>query len=313
MFSSTSQAFTSLKAFQILLQKLRPQILHAHEVFSPATTATAARWLLGGTPVVVTAHRSGPIGDVQRLQQKLFGARRLQIFQRQVDKFIVISREIGAELSGVGVPAERQVFIPNGVDTRHFAPLTPAAKQQVRQSLNLPSEALVAIFTGRLAAEKRVNHLINIWPTVRQQHPDAVLLIVGTGPEEAKLKQLAGAGVVFAGRCDDVAPYLQAADVFVLPSVAEGLSVAMLEAMSSGLPAIVTQVGGAADVISPGVNGYLIPPDDVPTLQQAVLTLFQSAELRARLGQAARAVVERDYALPVIARRLRQVYDDLLR
>lgn len=306
--ASLTFTFTALP----LLRRLRPHILHAHEVFSPATTATAAKRVLGGTPVVVTAHRSGPLGDVQRLLKKFMGRQRMQTFQQQVNAFVVISQEIDAELAGVGVPDARRVFIPNGVDTRYFAPLGAEAKLAQRQKLGLPADAPVAIFTGRLAPEKRVQHLIRVWPAVRAAHPDATLLILGVGPEEAALKQAAGPGVTFAGRIENVAPYLQAADIFVLPSVAEGLSVAMLEAMSTGLAAVVTRVGGAADVIRPGENGWLIPPDDPAALQEALLALAGDPSQRVEMGQRARACVVDEYSLPVLAKRLRNLYERLI-
>jgi glycosyltransferase involved in cell wall biosynthesis len=306
--ASLTFTFTALP----LLRRLRPHILHAHEVFSPATTATAAKRVLGGTPVVVTAHRSGPLGDVQRLLKKFMGRRRMRTFQQQVNAFVVISQEIDAELAGVGVPEARRVFIPNGVDTGHFAPLSAEARQAQRQKLTLPAEAPVAIFTGRLAPEKRVRHLIEAWPAVRAAHPEATLLILGVGPEEAALKQAAGPGVVFAGRIENVVPYLQAADIFVLPSAAEGLSVAMLEAMSTGLAAVVTRVGGAADVIRHGENGWLIPADDPAALQEALLSLAGDRAKRADLGQRARASVVAEYSLPVLAKRLRALYERLI-
>jgi glycosyltransferase involved in cell wall biosynthesis len=309
--ASLTFTFTALP----LLRRLRPHILHAHEVFSPATTATAAKRVLGGTPVVVTAHRSGPLGDVQRLLKKFMGPQRMQTFQQQVNAFVVISQEIDAELAGVGVPDSRRVFIPNGVDTQHFAPLTPEEKIAQRQKLGAPAAGPAAIFTGRLAPEKRVHHLVNVWPAVRAAHPEATLLILGVGPEETALKHAAGPGVIFAGRIENVAPYLQAADMFVLPSAAEGLSVAMLEAMSCGLAAVVTRVGGAVDVIRHGDNGWLIPPpspDDPAALQAALLTLAADPAKRADLGQRARASVVNEYSLPVLAKRLRDLYERLL-
>lgn len=299
---------------QWLLRQLRPDVLHAHEVFSAATTAVTAKRLLGGAPVVVTAHSSGPIvGDVQRLRKRFLGPQRLQIFQRQVDAFVTISRAIDAELAEIGVPAARRMFIPNGVDTRQFAPLAADEKCSARNALSLPTDGPVVIFTGRLISEKRVHTLIAFWPEVRAAHPEATLLIVGTGPEENALRAIAGPGVKFAGRVENVAPLLQAADVFVLPSVAEGLSVAMLEAMACGVAALVTRVGGASDVIEHGQNGWLIPPDDPAALQAGLLTLLGEAALCAQLGQLGRERVLRDYALPIIARRLRDLYDSLIK
>ena len=293
----------------LTLQRLRPEIIHAHEMFSAATTAVTAKQFLR-VPVVVTAHSSGPVvGDVQRLQKRFLGPQRLRAFQRQVDMFIAISRAIDAEFAAIGVPEARRVLIPNGVDIVRFAPVSADEKRAPRLALGLPEAGPVVVFTGRLIAAKRAQNLIAVWPAVRALHPHATLLIAGSGPEEESLRATAEPGVQFTGNVTDVLPYLQAADLFVLPSAAEGLSVAMLEAMAVGLAPLVTRVGGAEDVIEHGLNGWLIPPDDPAALQAALLTLLADETLRARLGQFARESVAHTYALPVIAHQLRQVYD----
>jgi glycosyltransferase involved in cell wall biosynthesis len=146
---------------------------------------------------------------------------------------------------------------------------------------------------------------------VRAHHREAFLLVLGSGPEEQALKQAAGAGILFAGRVEDVAPYLKASDLFILPSAAEGLSVALLEAMATGLPAISTNVGGAPDIIKHGQNGWLVPPDHPPALQTALLTLLGNTTLRSKMGKAARQQVVGRYSLPVVAARLRELYGKL--
>ncbi len=111
-------------------------------------------------------------------------------------------------------------------------------------------------------------------------------MILGIEPEAAALMRTAGSNVQFIGGVDDVRPYLQAADIFVLVSVVEGLSMSLLGAMSTGLTVIVMAIGGAPDVIDHGYNGLLIPPDDPTALHEALLTLLTDADLRDRLGRA---------------------------
>jgi glycosyltransferase involved in cell wall biosynthesis len=224
---------------------------------------------------------------------------------------VCISREIEAELAGIGIAPARCHHIPNAVDTDHFKPLPAGAKSEQRARLELPDD-LTVIYTGRLAPEKRVEHLLAIWPGVRSKFPEARLLILGAGPLRPALERMAGPGVGFLGRIDDVAPYLRAADVFVLPSAWEGLSIALLEAMASGLAVIVTDVGGARDVIRPAENGWLVPPDDRAALQAGMLGLLGDASLRASLGSQARQDMERAHALPVIGGQLVALYHQLL-
>jgi len=156
-----------------------------------------------------------------------------------------------------------------------------------------------------------VRYLVEAWPAIRAKHPDATLLILGQGPEEANLKAKTSDGVIFGGAVHNVPPYLQAADVFVLPSIAEGFSVAMLEAMASELAVVITDVGGARDAIDDTVHGLVIPPDDQPALEQALLAVLGDQASRQRMGQAARQRVQQEFALSVIAKQLRGLYENI--
>lgn len=295
-----------------LLKRLKPDLIHAHELLSPATTAIMAKRLFH-IPLVAKVLRGGCLGDLAKLQRKPLGKQRIAASRRWINMFISISQEIDHELEQVGIPPERRIFIPNGVDLTRFAPLPSIDKQTLRTTLRLPTNAPIAIFTGRLSAEKRVDQVLSIWPAIREVHSEAQLLVLGTGNEEAQLKNMAGEGITFLGLVEDVAPYLQAADVFILPSATEGLSNALLEALSCGLPAIATTVGGATDVIEHKLNGWLIPPDNTPKLQEAVLTLLNNSAYRQDLGRKGREQIVRNYALPTTARRLHELYQMVLK
>lgn len=302
-----SLAFTVgvLRAFR----HWKPDVIHAHELLSPTTTAVAAkRWL--NIPVVAKILRGGELGDITKLQTRRGGNARLSLFKREVDRFIIISQEINDELETIDVPSTQRAFIPNGVDTAHYHPIIDAQKAALRQELNLPNGMLV-LFTGRLSPEKRVDQLISIWPTISRRYPEARLVLVGTGKAEADLKAQAGDGVHFIGRVPDVAPYLQAADVFVLPSSTEGLSNALLEAMAAGLPAVATRVGGAPDVIKDDVAGKLVSPDNPEELGNALLFVLADASRRHEMGAAARQVVVERYGLTAVADKLRHLYDEV--
>ena len=289
-----------------LLRRLRPHVLHAHELLSPTTTAVAAKRLFT-IPVVAKVLSGGSAGDLAKLQNKPFGQKRLATFRQQVDAFITISQEIDEELSAVGIPPEKRPFIPNGVDTQRFQPASLQAKQALRTQLNLP-QGPVALFMGRLVRQKRLDQLVGIWPQVVAAHPQANLLIAGTGEEEALLRQMAGPGVHFIGRIDDVVPYLQTADLFILPSAHEGLSNALLEAMVTGLPSLATAIGGAPDVIEHDQRGWLTPPEDPKALSEAIILLLGDAERRAKFSRLGREYVLQNYGLPQTAERLVTLY-----
>ena len=297
----------------ITLLRIRPCLVHAHIMFSPGTIAAIAKALLK-IPFVITVHRGGaaPFGEIARLKQKFFGKFRMAFFRGYADRFIVISSEIDKELEQEGVSRLKRRLIPNAVDVSRFSPPGRGEKEMVRRRLGVRGGP-VAVFIGRLSREKRVDWLINTWNTLKNTHPSAVLLVVGDGPQALQLKAAAGEGVLFCGAVDDVTPFLKAADLFVLPSVAEGLSIALLEAMASGVPAVVTRLAGALDLIEDRENGWLIPAGDDTALLEAVTTLFDDPQLRQTLGENARQCVVSRYSLDVVAGQMYGLYRNLIR
>ncbi len=289
-----------------MIKKLAPDILHAHELLSPTTTAIAAKRLFG-IPVIAKVLRGGILGDLAKLKGKRFGERRIRTYRDLVDAFITISSEIDAELREIGVPEGKRPFIPNGVDTLRFSPADPSTREALRTKLKLPSGS-ITLFAGRLAPEKRLDQLLTIWPHLRRIHPDANLLLLGTGEHEEELRRMASPGVLFAGNVNDVVPYLQCADLFVLPSATEGLSNALLEAMSVGVAVVATSVGGAPDLIESRKSGWLIPPDRPELLRGALVQLLRDSSMREAFGRNARHVVIEKYALPVVAQKLFDLY-----
>ena len=299
------------------IQKLKPDILHAHELLSPTTAAVAAG-ALNKIPVVATIHGGG---EIDRLTQKFLGNARLQIFRSRVDRFIAIDKDIDGQLARRGIPKSLRTWIPNGVDVDHFYPLPDTQKDRLRAELHLPDNPLV-VFTGRLVTLKRIDQLIAAWVAVRPRCPEATLLIIGVGPEEAALKQAASNsgldsenGIRFLGEIQDVAPYLQAADLFVLPSSREGLSVSLLEAMGCGLATVATDVGGNVDLVRHQQTGWLVPGNgdaDFPArLAAAMCQLLEDEPLRDRLGKAGSRQVVQSYSLASVVNRLQELYLDL--
>jgi len=292
------------------LARVRPDVLHAYSLFSPAAVALFARRVLG-VPTVVKVLRGGELGDLIRLRRKRFGARRAAALAHGIDRFVAISREIDAELAGLGVPAERRCLLPNGVDLERFAPADDAERAALRARLGLGAGPL-CVYVGRLVPEKRVEDLLAAWGEVRAAHPRAELAVLGAGPCETPLRRAAPPDVHFFGDVLDVAPYLRAADVFVLPSRTEGLSNALLEAMAGGLGIVATAVGGAVDLVEDGESGRLVPPGEPLALRDALASLLADPALRHRLGARARERVTSTHALPAVADRLVQLYRDLV-
>ena len=294
------------------IRALKPDIIHAHELLSPATVALYGKRLFGGRAVAKVLS-SGDRGDIHKIVTRFGASARIRSLRENLDGFIAVSHEVEAELEGIGIPAEKRFYIPNGVDTQRFSPIPAEDKARLCADLGLDSASPIVIYVGRLHPLKRVDLLLEAWPAVRAEHPNSRLLVIGTGPEETALRQRRVEGVDFLGQKEDVIPYLHAADAYVLPSAREGLSNSLLEAMSTGLPAIATAVSGTPDVIRHEREGLLIPANDGPALQSALLRLLGDASLRLRLGAQGRAHIEAHYSMDAAVERVMELYEGLLR
>ena len=174
------------------------------------------------------------------------------------------------------------------------------------------------LFAGKLEARKGFSELLRAMAIVLRMIPNATLLLAGHG-EIAAGRSLARdlgieSSVVFAGwlRGEEKKTAFEEAHVFCLPSYNEGLPMAVLEAMAYGLPVISTPVGGIPEVIRPGINGMLVRPGDVPGIAEALIELLSDAGLRRRLGQCARATVEKHYSIDAVSEQIGALYESLI-
>jgi glycosyltransferase involved in cell wall biosynthesis len=164
--------------------------------------------------------------------------------------------------------------VRNGVDLSRFRPVGATGRADARALLGLPATAPVVLCVGRLTRQKGQDLLLDAWPSVTADRPDAVLALVGDGDLLPALRGRAPAGVRFAGAVDDVRPWYAAADLVVQPSRWEGLPLTLLEALASGRAVVGTDVPGLGDALPRGA-GAVVPAEDVPAL---------AAALRARLA-----------------------------
>lgn len=221
------------------------------------------------------------------------------VWMRDAEAFVAMSRKIRDEITGVGVAPERVALIPHGVNLERFRPAGPGERQALRASLGLP-EGLLAVFTGRLLRGKGLETLLAAFAEVAPARPEVHLVLVGSGDGQAlsveeDLKAQVGerglAGrVTFAGRVDVVEGYLRAADLFAFPSTFEGLGISLVEAAACGLPAVASRTGGIVDVVDEGRSGLLVTPGDPDELAGALAALAADTPTRERMGARARAV-----------------------
>lgn len=248
--------------------------LHAHQLYLDAIAALLAGRILR-LPVVAKMVGAGAGGDLDRLRSVAGGSVLLRLLH-SLDAVIAPSRSCRQELLSVGFSAQRIHVIANGVDLSRFRP-DPAQEPSTRMSFG---EGPAVVFTGRLIEAKGVPELLEAWPLLLREVPDAHLVIVGSGPLQEELRRRAARSLLadqvhLVSEVSDVRPHLRAAAAFVLPSWAEGLSNALLEAMATGLPSVATAVGAVAEVLDGGATGLLVRPGEPPALASALAALLQ--------------------------------------
>lgn len=280
------------------LARFDPDVVHAFDTMTPTSIALGHRAEVG-TPSVTKILRSGELGDLHRLAVKPFGILRLRRVLGHSDALVAISDDIEIELRGLGVDDDRIAGIPNGVDTDRFRPPHRPVRPAAADGFNV-------IATGRLAPEKRLVELASRWERVRDRWPGARLLLVGDGPEAERLE--GRPGVELLGRRSDVPDLLRDADVYVSASAAEGLSNSLLEAMASGLPCVVTDVGGVRDVITQPTQGEPVDASDLDGLVDRLIEIIDDQPRRGVMRREARRRVMQSYSLESTADELSALY-----
>lgn len=237
----------------------------------------------------------------------------MQKLDRRFDRIVAPSQAILDALTHAH--AARMTCIPNGVDTRRFAPVGPETRTRLREDLGCAPGDLVIGCVAGLHPVKRHVDLVDAFARVHSQLPQARLLLVGEGRMrdviETRIAALGLHGVVrLVGERRDISRVLPAFDVFALVSESEGMSNAILEAQSCGLPVVATRVGGNPELVGADC-GVLVEPHDPPALAQALLELLPDAARRIRLGATARARVRARHSLHAMAAAYLNLYREL--
>lgn len=231
-------------------------------------------------------------------------------------RVMVLNRGMEGEAFAAGFRKGQLCWMPNPVDTAVFAPLAAAERGALRQEFGMGPEDRIVLFVGRLAPEKELPSLLAAFARVSEHLPKARLVFVGDGPERGALTESAGRGVLadrvrFAGRepAARVLGWLQLADVFALVSSNEGLSCSLLEAMSVGLPSVVSAIPANVQLIDDGVHGLHVRVRDEESLAAAFTKLLRDAPLRSHMGQAARQRVLDTYSVDKVVERYEELFE----
>lgn len=279
-------------------------MIHAHSRVSQAASLFAAR--MAGVPLITTCHG-------------YFKKRSRGIFDTWGDKVVAISDAVREHLiNDLGVKEERIELIYNGVDTNRFSKAyTTDEVSRIKKSLGLKAGPVIGTI-GRLSPVKGQRFLIEAMTRIIQQAPGAQCLIVGSGEEESALRSLAGSlglgdVVYFVPSDPDTHKFLSIMDVFVFPSVKEGLGLALLEALASGKACVASRVGGISDIIEDGNSGILVNVEDTGAIADAVKSILANPDAGCRMGIHGRQTVADRFSIETMADKTIELYKRTVR
>jgi L-malate glycosyltransferase len=288
------------------LTRLRSEIdiIHTHQALWEAVATGLSRPLLAGKPTLVQPASAGYYGEAEELR----ATRGAPVLRRAIlanTAFAAISAEIEREWRELGVAEGRIMRTASGVDAERFYPGVSSVEADL-----LPRPRVM--FTGRLHPQKNLPLLLEAWTEVARRRAGN-LILVGPGNERQRLAELAATlgisnRVQFVGAADNPADYLRAADVFVLPSVAEGMSNSLLEAMATALPCVVSGIGGNTDLVADRETGRLVIKPTAEAWSKILLEMLDNPNEAQRLGAAARQRIDRDFAHRVVVDRYVALY-----
>lgn len=294
------------------IRSYRPDIVHSRN-WGAIEAVFAAR--VAGVPVVIHSEHGYDVDGLHQTPLRQRWVRR--IVCSAADAVFTVSRELrDFHAKQAGVRAGRIRVLYNGVDTQRFAPRQDV-RARVRAENGIGPDELVVGAVGRMVAIKDYETLIRAAAVLAQTNLNFKLMLVGDGPELANLIALAEslpgvrARLLPLGAREDIPELLASMDVFVQTSLREGMSNTLLEAMSAGLPAAVTCVGGNPEIVEEGQNGWLFRPGDVEHLSQLLHGLAADRDLRNSAGQAARRHVQETFSHDRMLENYRALYVEL--
>jgi sugar transferase (PEP-CTERM/EpsH1 system associated) len=295
-----------LKQAHRLLKERDIHLMHSHEFATNVYASLLAK--ITGIPAVTTVHGKNYYGEKWR-------RRAAYRYAARHSTMVAVSHDMKRFLvERISIPPDKLRVIHNGIDLGRYA--EQQADRAIRKKLGIRDGQPVIGTIGNLFAVKGQVHLLRACRDVARVFPDLVLLIAGEGDQRGMLeKEASDIGmadrVKFLGFRDDVPSLLQAMDVFVLPSLSEGLPLSVLEALSLKKPVVASDVGGIPEIIENGVTGYLVPPENPEALAEKITLLLQNPERAAVIGQAGRRRVEEDFSLPRMIREHQSLYEEI--
>ena len=300
-----------LDAFDRLYRSLRsekPALTHTFLFHANVPGRILGR--LAGVPAIISSERTMEMEGIARRRMNRWTA-------RYADRIVCVSNQVAAFAEDqIGIPSEKVVVIPNGVDQASFIGLPE--KIQAKRDLGFPFNKTLIGSVGRLDPVKGYLQLIEAFAALDPEKRDLHLALIGDGPQRDELEELCrslgiSGCVTFTGYQTGIPSYMAALDIFTLSSHFEGLPNAVLEAMAAGLPVVATAAGGIPDAVLDGETGLLVPPNQPKQLAEALDRMICNPELRARYGQAGRERVQAHFSVEHMVAETERLYTLLLK
>ncbi|MBI4802649.1 MAG: glycosyltransferase family 4 protein [Elusimicrobia bacterium] len=307
-----------IKSFFYLLKNAADyDVVHVHLASSPAVAASLASMVTGKRSVVKLGGGRG-VDEITLSMKTLLGRLKLKFFQFAGPELLVMNNEVYNWLKNEPAFSGLKLrHFRNGVDTGKYSPLSYQEKISAKSALGFENFTIF-LFVGRLSPEKRIKEFVETWAEVfleERVKPRMRLVIVGKGPESENIRKAVNdlgvsETVTLAGARDDLKPYYGAADVFVLPSISEGLSNSMLEAMACGDAIMAGRVGGAREAVVEGVNGCLFDPQSRQEIKACIKKLMSDKTMPLKMGEKSREIAVNKYSMAKVTEELLKIYEE---
>ncbi|BAB07431.1 glycosyltransferase family 4 protein [Halalkalibacterium halodurans] len=303
----------------LILNRKKYSIIHCIKAGPEAVVANIVSKLLDKRLIVKVAQDELSDREVKEATSlKKVSRISRQILLRTVDNFIAISEEIDHNLQKRVSKKSKIIKIPNGVDDKRFAPVDCTTKRAIRRNLELPVERVLILFAGAINKRKGIVDLLDAVQKVKTKNHYS-LVICGPILEdinfEERVQEINKTNkkikIIYKGVVTDIEKYMAASDIFVLPSYSEGLPNVLLEAGSTGLALITTDIGGSRDIVIDGRNGFVIPTNSSDLLAKKMELLIDNEDIRERMGDETRSVIENNFSLEFVAKEYEYLYSKL--
>lgn len=298
------------------LRKKRYHIVHTHNSKAGFIGRLAAKW--AGVPIIVHTVHGFAFHDREPAWRQILFRNLERLASRWCDKMVFISQPlIDWALRDRITRREKIQKIYSGIEIDHFKPVPDGEKKALKVAWGISEEAPVVGMVSKLWEGKGHTTLIHAFEGLKQEIPEAVLVIVGEGYLRDQLSDLVDrlglkGSVLFTGFQMDVRRIIATFDVAVLPSFFEGMGRVLLEAMAMGKPLVASSVGGIPDLVHHGKNGLLVTPGSVSELKSGLLTLIRNKALAKEMGKEGRKRISEEFSAGRMAQSIEKLYRELL-